>query len=49
MKYAVTRLARPAPTWWKRFGVAGLLFFFAKGLLWLMVPALLVMFRGCGV
>ena len=28
--------------WLKRLGVAGFLFFFIKGLLWLIVPALLV-------
>ncbi len=26
---------------WKRFGIAGFLFFFVKGLLWLAIPALL--------
>lgn len=31
-------------TWIKRFGVAGFLFFLIKGLLWLIVPALLVFF-----
>jgi hypothetical protein len=31
-------------TWLKRFGVAGFLFFLIKGLLWLIVPALLVFF-----
>ena len=30
--------------WIKRFGVAGFLFFFIKGLLWLIVPALLIWF-----
>jgi hypothetical protein len=28
--------------WAKRLGMAGFLFFFAKGLLWLTVPSLLV-------
>jgi hypothetical protein len=28
--------------WIKRFGAAGFLFFFIKGLLWLIVPALLI-------
>lgn len=28
--------------WLKKMGVAGFLFFFIKGLLWLTVPALLV-------
>jgi hypothetical protein len=31
-------------TWLKRFGVAGFLFFFIKGMLWLIVPALLAYF-----
>ena len=35
---------RPAVQWIKRFGVAGLLFFFFKGLLWLIVPALIAYF-----
>jgi len=30
--------------WIKRFGVAGFLFFFIKGLLWLIVPAILIWF-----
>jgi hypothetical protein len=34
------RLAR----WLKRFGIAGFLFFFIKGLLWLIVPALIAYF-----
>ena len=28
--------------WLARFGVAGFLFFFIKGMLWLIVPALLI-------
>jgi len=28
-------------SWIKRFGVAGFLFFLIKGLLWLIVPALI--------
>ncbi len=28
--------------WVKRFGVAGFLFFFIKGLLWLIVPSLIL-------
>ena len=28
----------------KRFGIAGFLFFFIKGLLWLIVPAALIWF-----
>jgi len=30
--------------WIKRFGVAGFLFFLIKGLLWLIVPALIAYF-----
>ncbi len=30
--------------WLKRFGAAGFLFFFIKGLLWLIVPAALIWF-----
>lgn len=32
--------------WLRRFGVAGFLFFFFKGLLWLIVPVLIAYF-GC--
>ncbi len=35
-------------TWLKRFGVAGFAFFFIKGMLWLTIPAAIVVFRGCG-
>lgn len=28
--------------WLKRFGVAGFLFFLIKGLLWLIIPAVLI-------
>lgn len=39
-----SRVAR----WAKRFGVAGFLFFLVKGLLWLSVPTLVVVFgKGC--
>lgn len=34
----------PAARWLKRFGVAGFLFFLIKGLLWLIVPALIAYF-----
>jgi hypothetical protein len=34
----------PAARWLKRFGLAGFLFFFFKGLLWLIVPALIAYF-----
>lgn len=30
--------------WIKRFGVAGFMFFLIKGLLWLIVPALITYF-----
>ncbi len=30
--------------WIKRFGVAGFLFFLVKGLLWLIIPALVAYF-----
>lgn len=32
---------RLAPAWLKRLGVGGFLFFLVKGLLWLLVPAVL--------
>lgn len=35
-------------TWLKRLGVAGFAFFFIKGMLWLLLPAALLVFRGCG-
>lgn len=43
MKQMHGALARPevAPAWLKRLGVGGFLFFLIKGLLWLMVPAVL--------
>jgi hypothetical protein len=31
----------PAKTWVKRFGAAGFVFFLVKGLLWLIVPAVI--------
>lgn len=33
-----------AVNWIKRFGVAGFMFFLIKGLLWLIVPALIAYF-----
>jgi hypothetical protein len=33
-----------AKSWLKRFGVAGFVFFLVKGLLWLIVPALIAYF-----
>jgi hypothetical protein len=32
-------------TWWSRVGVTGLAFFFLKGLLWLLAPALVALLR----
>jgi hypothetical protein len=37
MKYTLKK-------WFARFGIAGLLFFFIKGLLWLIVPATIAWF-----
>jgi hypothetical protein len=34
----------PARTWVKRFGAAGFVFFLVKGLLWLLVPAVIAYF-----
>ena len=31
----------PVPRLWRRLGLAAFLFFFIKGLLWLIVPALI--------
>ncbi len=45
MSPVLNRFTLPAPLWLRRFGIYGFLFFFAKGLLWLTVPALLVMFQ----
>jgi hypothetical protein len=33
-----------AQSWLKRFGVAGFIFFLVKGLLWLIVPAVIAYF-----
>ncbi len=33
------------PPWLRRLGMAGFLFFLVKGLLWLLAPALLVLFN----
>ena len=45
MKHAHGALAQPRlpPAWLKRLGVGGFLFFLLKGLLWLMVPAILAL------
>jgi hypothetical protein len=42
-----TRLSLACP-WLKRLGVVGFLFFLIKGLLWLLVPGLLVYFGIAG-
>lgn len=34
----------PVPRWLRRIGLAGFLFFFIKGMLWLIVPGLLILF-----
>ncbi len=39
-----TNEAKGFAKWIKRFGAAGFLFFFIKGLLWLVVPALVAYF-----
>jgi hypothetical protein len=41
MKQPPAALARLPPAWLKRLGVGGFLFFLLKGLLWLLVPAVL--------
>jgi hypothetical protein len=45
MKSTNAAIAQPKapPAWLKRLGVGGFLFFLAKGLLWLTVPAMLAM------
>jgi len=35
---------RPALNWTKRFGIAAFFFFLIKGLLWLIVPAVVAYF-----
>lgn len=42
-----TRLSLACP-WLKRLGVVGFLFFLVKGLLWLLVPGMLVYFGFAG-
>lgn len=36
---------RGAVAWLKRLGLAGFLFFFIKGMMWLLVPAAIVWWR----
>jgi len=33
---------------WKRLGTAGFMFFLAKGLMWLAVPAVMYLMRAAG-
>jgi len=33
---------------WKRLGMAGFMFFLAKGLMWLAVPAVMYLMRAAG-
>jgi hypothetical protein len=40
MQETVKKENNPAAKWIKRFGVAGFMFFLIKGLLWLIIPAL---------
>lgn len=40
--------SRAWPLWFRRAGLAGVLFFLAKGLLWLSLPALLAMEQCAG-
>lgn len=35
----------PVPGWVRKLGVAGTMFFFVKGLLWLLIPALAVAWK----
>ena len=45
MKEIADTTQKSSPVKWiKRFGVAGFLFFFIKGLLWLIIPALAAYF-----
>ncbi|MGE3107980.1 MAG: hypothetical protein AB7G11_09215 [Phycisphaerales bacterium] len=37
----------PLRRWGRRLGIAGFCFFLFKGLLWLIIPAWIVMERGC--
>jgi hypothetical protein len=39
-------LSRPSLMWLKRMGLAGVLFFLLKGVIWLSLPALLAL-RQC--
>jgi hypothetical protein len=38
-------LSHPAARTWSRIGLGGFAFFLAKGLLWLLAPVLLAVFR----
>jgi hypothetical protein len=43
MRPAQPKPLHAAPPWVKRLGLGGFLFFLAKGLLWLTVPAVLAL------
>ena len=43
LAYACRKSMR-VPNWIKRLGFAGFLFFLVKGLLWLLIPALIAIF-----
>lgn len=44
--YAAQQQTSPAAgSWWKRIGLAGFVFFFAKGCLWLIAPAAVFLVR----
>ena len=48
MSTAYAEQQRPSPaagSWWKRIGLAGFVFFFAKGCLWLIAPVAVFLFR----
>jgi hypothetical protein len=44
MQQSVEEKNDQAKSWLKRFGVAGFVFFLVKGLLWLIVPAVIAYF-----
>ncbi|MCA9243834.1 MAG: hypothetical protein KDA32_07780 [Phycisphaerales bacterium] len=42
------RIERNTGRWAKRVGAGAFLFFFLKGMLWLMIPVVAVVIEGCG-
>lgn len=46
MQQETSKKKCPARQWVKRFGVGGLVFFLVKGLLWLLVPAVMYYLHG---